>query len=93
LSLYSTNDVPFIHLYDYRYIKETRRLRNLTLNEFSIYMKTDVGTLSKLENNQLQFTIHYESKFKDAIQELKLSNLELLSIKRIIEMKAQRGIN
>ena len=93
MSLYNTNDVPFIREYDYRYIKETRRLRNLTLSEFSVHMKTDVGTLSKLENNQLQFTIHYESKFKDAIQELKVSNLELLSIKRVIELKALRGIN
>jgi hypothetical protein len=56
-------------------------------------MKTDVGTLSKLENNLLEFTPHYHSKFSDAIQELKVSNLELLSIKRVIELKALRGIN
>ncbi|SIR38218.1 hypothetical protein SAMN05878482_103487 [Peribacillus simplex] len=93
MSLYSKNDIPFIQLYDYRHIKETRLLRNLTLSEFSTYMKTDVGTLSKLENNLLEFTPHYHSKFSDTIQELKLSNLELISIKRVIELKALRGIN
>jgi hypothetical protein len=56
-------------------------------------MQVDTGTISKLENNQLQFTIHYESKFKDAIQALKISHLELLSVKRVVELKALRGIN
>ena len=84
--------LPFIREYDYRYLREIRHLRSLTIAEFSVHMKTDVGTLSKLENNQLQFTIHYESKFKDAIQELKISNLELLSIKRVIELKELRNI-
>ena len=82
--------LPFISEYDYRYIREVRHLRNLTINEFSTYMQVDTGTISKLENSQLQFTIHYESKFKDAIQELKISNLELLSVKRVIELKALR---
>jgi transcriptional regulator with XRE-family HTH domain len=85
--------LPFISEYDYRYLREVRHLRNLTINEFSTYMKVDTGTISKLENNQLQFTIHYESKFKDAIEKLKISHLELLSIKRVIELKALRGIN
>jgi transcriptional regulator with XRE-family HTH domain len=82
--------LPFISEYDYRYLREVRHLRNLTINEFSQYMKLDVGTISKLENNQVPFSIHYESKFKDAIKELNLSNLELLSVEKVIELKALR---
>ena len=82
--------LPFISKYDYRYIREVRHLRNLTINEFSTYMKVDVGTISRIENNQIPFSIHYESKFKGAIEELKISNLELKSIEKVIELKALR---
>lgn len=93
MPLYSKDDIPFIHEYDYRYLKEVRQLRNLTLSEFSVYMKTDLCTISKLENQQIHFSVHYESKLKEAIQLLQISQLELLSLKRLIELKQQRGIN
>ncbi|KAB2454618.1 helix-turn-helix transcriptional regulator [Bacillus sp. CH126_4D] len=92
MPLYSKDDIPFFHDYDYRYIREVRRLRNLTLIEFSTHMKTDVADLSRLENGLLKFTVHYKSKFHEALQELSVSNLELLSVKRIIELKQQREI-
>ena len=92
MPLYSKDDIPFFHEYDYRYIREVRRLRNLTLIEFSSYMKVDVADLSRLENGLLSFSVHYQSKFHEALQELSVSNLELISVKRIIELKAQRGI-
>ncbi|MCY8938083.1 helix-turn-helix domain-containing protein [Peribacillus frigoritolerans] len=82
--------LPFTSEYDYRYIREIRHLRNLTINEFSTYMQVDTGTISKLENKQVPFSIHYESKFKEAIEELKISNLELLSVEKVIELKALR---
>lgn len=92
MSLYSKDDFPFYHDYDYRYIREVRHLRNLTLIEFSTYMKVDSSDLSRLENGLMQFSVHYKSKFHEALQELSVSNLELISVKRIIELKAQRGI-
>ncbi|MCT1905268.1 helix-turn-helix transcriptional regulator [Oceanobacillus sojae] len=92
MPLYTANDVPFTQKYSYHYIKEVRRLRNLTLEQFSNYMKTDVGTLSKLENQQLPFSVHYQSKFNEALQELKVSDFELSALKRVIELKKQRGI-
>ena len=91
MPLYNANDLPFTQHYDYRYIKELRNLRNLTLTDFSAYMKTDVATLSKLENQQLQFSVHYSSKFHQAMDELKVSQFELATIKRVIELKEQRG--
>ncbi|WP_242267282.1 helix-turn-helix transcriptional regulator [Bacillus cereus group sp. BfR-BA-01518] len=93
MSLYSKDDVPFFHDYDYRYIREVRRLRNFTLIEFSSHMKVDVADLSRLENGLLPFSVHYQSKFHEALKELSVSNLELISIRRIIELKQNRGIN
>ena len=82
--------LPFISEYNYKYLREVRHLRNLTINEFSQYMKVDVGTISRIENNQVPFSIHYESKFKDAIEELEISNLELKSVEKVIELRALR---
>lgn len=82
--------LPFISEYNYKFLREVRHLRNLTINEFSTYMKVDVGTISRLENNQIPFSIHYESKFKEALEELKISNLELKSVAKVIELKALR---
>lgn len=93
MSLYIKEDIPFFHDYDYRYIREVRRLRNFTLSEFSSYMKTDVADLSRLENGLLPFSVHYQSKFHEALKELSVSNLELISVQRIIELKQNRGIN
>lgn len=90
MSLYYRKNLPFIQEYDYRYLKEIRNLRNLTLNEFSNYMKVDVATLSKLESQQLHFSIHYQSKLKQTIKLLGLSDLELMTVKRVIELKALR---
>jgi transcriptional regulator with XRE-family HTH domain len=90
LPLYNENQVPFISEYDYRLIKEVRQLRNLSLAEFSVYMKTDFSTLSKLEKGLIYFSIHYQSKFKEALQELKISNLEMLSVRRLVDLKKQR---
>lgn len=93
MSLYSKNDVPFYHDYDYRYIREVRRLRNLTLSEFSSHMKVDVADLSRLENDLLPFSVHYQSKFHEALQELNISNLELISVSRIVALKQNRENN
>lgn len=85
------NRLPYNQEFDYRFIKPVRHLRNKTLVEFSQFMNVDKTTISRLENNQLEFTPHYEAKFKDAIKRLRVSNVELASVRRILEMKSSRG--
>lgn len=92
MPLYSRNDVPFVSEYEYPLIREVRRLRNLSLTDFSLYMKVDTATLSKLENGLIPFTVHYESRFKSALRELNISNLEMLSVKRLVDLKKQREL-
>ncbi|MGX6444266.1 XRE family transcriptional regulator [Neobacillus sp. K501] len=76
---------------DYRYVKQIRFLRNHTLVSFSNYMNVDPSTIAKLEKTEISFTPYYESKLRDAIYRLRVSNIELNSIAKILEMKALRG--
>ncbi|WP_244159136.1 hypothetical protein [Bacillus proteolyticus] len=54
-------------------------------------MAVDHSTVAKLEKGQITFTPYYESKFKDAIKQLRVSNVELFSIRKVIEMKERRS--
>jgi transcriptional regulator with XRE-family HTH domain len=91
-TLYTTSSrLPYNQEYDHRFIKPIRHLRNKTLNDFAEFMNVDHSTIAKLEKGQLPFTPHYESKLKDAIKRLRVSNVELASVRKIIEMKEQRG--
>jgi transcriptional regulator with XRE-family HTH domain len=65
--------------------------RNKTLKQMEEFMGVDDSTIAKLERGDLAFTPYYESKFKDALKRLRVSNVELASIRKIIEMKEQRG--
>jgi transcriptional regulator with XRE-family HTH domain len=76
---------------DYRYIKQVRFLRNHTLVSFSKHMNVDPSTIAKLEKGEIEFTQYYESKLRDAIYRLRVSNVELNSIAKILEMKVLRG--
>jgi transcriptional regulator with XRE-family HTH domain len=76
---------------NYKYIKHIRFLRNKTLSEFSKNMNVDPSTIAKLEKGELEFTPHYESKLREAMKRLRVSNVELNSISKILEMKALRG--
>lgn len=75
---------------DYRYIKHIRLMRNKTLAELSLYMNVDIATLSRLENSKVTFSPLYESKLRDAIRKLKISNVELLAIKNLLDIKYKR---
>ncbi|MBT2730329.1 helix-turn-helix transcriptional regulator [Bacillus sp. ISL-75] len=85
------NRGPYNTHLDYRYIKQVRFIRNKTLAEFSTYMNVDKSTIAKLEKNELAFTPHYEDKLRDAIKRLRVSNVELNSINKILEIKAMRS--
>ncbi|MEH7037194.1 hypothetical protein COM13_16090 [Bacillus pseudomycoides] len=90
--MYTVNScLPYNMEYDYRFIKPIRHSRNKTLQEFSHFMGVDSATICKLENGQLDFTPYYHEKLREAIKRLRVSNVELASIRKIIEMKEQRG--
>ncbi|HFJ9408095.1 TPA: hypothetical protein ACLBZV_000940 [Bacillus cereus] len=54
-------------------------------------MGIDPATICRLERGQLDFTPYYHEKLKNVIKRLRISNVELASIRKIIEMKEQRG--
>jgi transcriptional regulator with XRE-family HTH domain len=90
--MYTVNiRLPYNMEYNHKFIKPIRHTRNKTLAEFSNYMNVDPATICRLEKGQLDFTPYYESKLKLAIQRLRVSNLELVSIKNIIEQRERKG--
>lgn len=54
-------------------------------------MGVDDSVISRLENGHLEFTPIYQERFKDAMKRLRVSNIEVASIRKILEMKSQRG--
>lgn len=86
-------NVPFTLDYDYRLIKLVRQIRDLTLADMQEVSGINLNTLALLEKDLLPFTPLYQSKFHHALKELKISNVELASMKLLMELKAQQGIN
>jgi len=87
------NRIPYGQLdnLDYRYIKQVRFLRNKTLKQMEEFMDVDYSVISRLERKELNFTPLYKLRFRTACQRLRVSNIEIASIRKIIEMKEQRG--
>lgn len=85
------NRIPYNQEFDYRFIKYIRHARNKSQADFVPFMNVDKSTIGKLERGELLFTPYYESKLKDAIKRLRVSSIEIASIRKIIEMKQQRG--
>ncbi|MBG9528471.1 helix-turn-helix transcriptional regulator [Bacillus cereus] len=85
------NKVEYKQGFDYRFIKPVRQLRNQTQSDFEQVMGVDRSTIGKLERGEIEFTPLYQSKFKDAVKQIGISNIELISVSRILEMKEQRG--
>jgi transcriptional regulator with XRE-family HTH domain len=88
VTLLENNKLPYTRVFDdYRMIRAVRQLRNLTLRQFESYMEVDSGTISKLENGLLDFSIHYESKFRLACERLQVSEIEINSIKKMLKIR------
>ena len=77
--------VPFFHDYDCRLIKLVRQIRDLSLVEFSRFMGVDPATVSRLENNTLNFSILYQTKFDDALRRLDITKMEMESLTVLLE--------
>jgi predicted transcriptional regulator len=90
--MYTVNSrLPYNQEYDNRFIKPIRHARNLTLVAFSPYMGVAPETINRLEKGHLEFTPYYQEKLKDAIKKLRISNIELTSIRTIIEQREGKG--
>lgn len=85
------NRIPYNQEFDHRFIKPVRHLRNKTLIEFEHFMGVDSTVICRLEKGQIEFTPLYQERFKNAIKRLRVSSVELASVRRIIEMKELRG--
>ncbi|RAS88192.1 hypothetical protein A3863_14450 [Priestia endophytica] len=85
------NRLPYNQEFDHRFIKPVRHLRNKTQAQLGELMNVDVSTVGKLERGELHFSPLYESKFKEAIKKMRISNIELVSIRTTLEMKQKRG--
>lgn len=77
---------------DVRYMKQVRLLRNLTLKDMESLMNVDQSTLSKLERGELDFTPVYYSRFESACKKIRLSNIEIVSLRKVIELKEARKL-
>lgn len=75
---------------DVRYLKQVRLLRSLTLRQMEELMGIDSTTISRLENGVLDFTPIYYSRFEQACRKIRLSNIEIAALRKIIEIK-ERG--
>ncbi|TKC18180.1 helix-turn-helix transcriptional regulator [Robertmurraya kyonggiensis] len=90
--MYTVNSkLPYNMEYDHRFLKPIRHARNKTLADFSHFMNVNSSTICKLEKGSLEFTPYYHEKLRDAIKRLRISNIELASIRNVIEQKEKRG--
>jgi len=86
-----SNRIAYKQEVDYRFIKPVRMARNKTQAQLGELMNVDTSTIGKLERGELKFSPFYESKFKEALKRLRVSSIELSSIREIIMMKQKRG--
>ena len=54
-------------------------------------MGVDYSVISRLERKELNFTPIYQERFRSACRKLRISNIEIVSVRKILEMKDQRG--
>ncbi len=89
----NTDSLPHERKITYQMIKYLRLCRNMTQTQFGGVCKVDQGVLAKLERGDLPLSPHYETKILEGCKALNISELELVSVKRIVELKQNRGMN
>lgn len=72
-------------------IKYLRLSRNCTQEKFGRIAGVDQSVLAKLEKGELEFTPIYETRIRQAIRSLRISNHEIDAIRKLLEMKEIRG--
>ncbi|MCM2982306.1 hypothetical protein M3599_15375 [Niallia circulans] len=60
--------------------------------QFGQVCKIDQSVLARLESGVIELSINYESRILNGCRTLNVSELEMASVKRIVELKQQKGI-
>jgi transcriptional regulator with XRE-family HTH domain len=89
----NTSSLPYQQKLTNPMIKFIRLCRNMTQSQFGEACKIDQGVLAKLERSDLDLSIHYESKILEGCRALNISELEMESVKRLVELKKEKEIN
>lgn len=87
------DSLPYQQKITYQMIKYLRLCRNMTQEQFGQVCKIDQSVLARLESGSIEFSINYESRVLEGCKVLNISELELVSVKRIVELKQNKGIN
>lgn len=87
------NSLPYQQKITYQMIKYLRLCRNMTQEQFGEACKIDQSVLARLESGSIEFSINYESRVLEGCKALNISELELVSVKRLVELKQNRGMN
>lgn len=83
--------LPYKQELTYPMIRYLRLSRNCTQEKFGHIAGIDQSVIAKLENGELDLTPIYESRIRQAIRSLRISNHEIDAIRKLIEMKEIRG--
>lgn len=86
------NSLPYQSKINYHMIKYLRLCRNMNQEQFGQVCKIDQSVLARLESGVIELSINYESRILNGCRTLNVSELEMASVKRIVELKQQKGI-
>lgn len=86
------SSLPYESKITHQMIRYIRLCRNLTQQQFGEVCKIDQGVIAKLERGDLYLSMNYESRILEGCHALNISSLEMLSVKRLVELKENKGI-
>jgi transcriptional regulator with XRE-family HTH domain len=83
--------LPYNQTITYPMVKYIRMSRNLTQHKFGQIAGIEQSTLAKIESGIVELSPHYETKIRQAVRQLRVSNYELDGIRKLLEYKSIRG--
>lgn len=86
------DSLPYQSKINHHMIKYLRLCRNMNQEQFGQVCKIDQSVLARLESRAIELSINYETKILKGCRSLNISELEMSSVKRIVDLKQQRGI-
>ncbi|TDY53727.1 helix-turn-helix domain-containing protein [Bacillus subtilis] len=86
------DSLPYQSKINHHMIKYLRLCRNMNQEQFGQVCKIDQSVLARLESGAIELSINYESRILEGCRALSISELEVASVKRIVDLKQQRRI-